>query len=154
MTLLVFPPFYPQILMNVQWIQAHVVQERVWIWMAPTGVSALPVTICMRKPVKVQQTEIFFFRLSLQCTCVHAAAVHKKKTNHFFQPPPSLQLPRCYKSPFISFFSCGRGPEPVLVLFVYTVGLMRRYSADFNTFLMCSLLGRRDSSSTFSAKVT
>lgn len=95
-----------------------------------------------------------FFSSWAYNTCVHTAVVHKKKTNHFFQPPPSLQLPRCYKSPFISFFSCGRGPEPVLVLFVYTVGLMRRYSADFNTLLMCSLLGRRDSSSKFSAKVT
>lgn len=43
--------------MNVQWIQAHVVQERVWIWTALTGVSAHLATISTRKPVKVQQTK-------------------------------------------------------------------------------------------------
>lgn len=49
--------FFTQILMNAQWIQAHVVQERVWIWTALTGVSAHLATISTRKPVKVQQTK-------------------------------------------------------------------------------------------------
>ena len=48
-------PFSPQILMSVQWIRARAVQEPVWTWTAPTGVSAHPATICMRKPVKVKQ---------------------------------------------------------------------------------------------------
>lgn len=43
-----------QILMNVQWIQAHVVQELAWIWMVLTGVSAHLATTFMRKPVKVE----------------------------------------------------------------------------------------------------
>lgn len=45
---------FAQISMNAQWIQAHVVQELVWIWMALTDVSAHLATISMRKPVKVQ----------------------------------------------------------------------------------------------------
>lgn len=84
MTLLVFPFSPPQILMNVQWIQAHVAQERVWIWMDPTGVSALPVTICMRKPVKVQQTEIcFFFQLGLRYMCPRCRGAQKENKPFF-----------------------------------------------------------------------
>lgn len=41
--------------MNAPWIQEHVAQELVWIWMAPTGVSAQLATISMRRPVKVRR---------------------------------------------------------------------------------------------------
>lgn len=50
--------FFSQILMNVQWIQAHVVQELVWIWLALTGASAHLATISMRKLVKVPHTKV------------------------------------------------------------------------------------------------
>lgn len=52
-----------QILMNVQWIQAHVVQELAWIWMVLTGVSAHLATTFMRKPVKVERHKSHSFRV-------------------------------------------------------------------------------------------
>lgn len=71
----------------------------------------------------------------------HARCAEIKQTT--FSPPPPFQLHCRYKSPFISLSHVGVGPSQFALL-VYTVGLMRRYSADFNTFLMRSLLGRRE----------
>lgn len=52
--------------------------------MAPTGVSALPVTIYMRKPVKVQQTEICFFPAQLTVYMCPRCRGAQKKNKSFF----------------------------------------------------------------------
>lgn len=187
--------FFTQILMNAQWIQAHVVQERVWIWTALTGVSAHLATISTRKPVKVQQTNTSPFciivnrqvkawkiktQISEVIKSLHAGVnlTSGMAENTYLQhghihsicirtllrctgrewtissPPPSLQLPCCYKSPLFPLSHVGVGPSQN-TLIVYTVGLMKRYSADFNTFLRCALFleaGRK--STECSASVT
>lgn len=188
--------FFTQILMNAQWIQAHVVQERVWIWTALTGVSAHLATISTRKPVKVQQTKaspfciivnrqvktwqiktqihevIKYLHAGVNLTSgmaentysqhgrthtVYAYALCwgiQEENQLFSSPPPSLQSPCCYKSPLFPLSHVEVGPSQN-TLIVYTVGLMKRYSADFNTFLLCALFleaGRK--SAEFSASVT
>ena len=57
-----------------------------------------------------------------------SAEVHKKRINCFFS---------CYKTPLFSLSHVGLGPGQSTWI-VYTARLMKRYSADFDTFLLCS----------------
>lgn len=107
---------------------------------------------------------------SAENTCVHATLQHTHKhklTQTFMQaqtpvttssalssPPSSLQLPCCYKPPLFPLSHVGVGSSQNTWI-VYTVGLMKRYSAGFNTFLLCALFleaGRNGAK--FSASVT
>lgn len=52
---------------------------------------------------------------------------------------PSLELPCCYKLPPPSPFRMWERAGARALLIVYPLGLMKRCSADFNTFLQCAL---------------
>lgn len=63
-------------------------------------------------------------------------------------PPTSLQLPFCHKSPLSCLLHVGVGSNQNTWWLFIQWGLMKRYSADFNTFLLCSLFLRAGREST------
>lgn len=177
-TCVYIPPF-PQILMNVQWIQAHVAQEPAWTWMAPTGVSAQPATTSMRKPVKVQHHKSNSFYIMVwgggrekksekqkqeflkqwdKCTQrLISAYMWPAETSCLGQLCWSaLEEGKLHHTPIFSL-SHTRVVLSQNTWIVYTVGLMKRYSGDFNTFLLCALFleaGRNRSEFSASAAAT